>query len=95
MSSICARASPAFSTPATSVEPVRVSRYGRRYFSEAHKGAVLEKYFVSSASVSAVELGHGFDTTVVRKPIAKHPAASALAQAGNSNCARLLRTNGD
>lgn len=64
------------------VEPLRVSRNGRRYFSEAHKVAVVEKCLVPGASVSAVALAHGFNTNLVRKWIAKHQARRALATAG-------------
>jgi transposase len=61
-----------------SVEPLRVSRNGRRFFSEAHKLAVVEKCLVPGASVSAVALAHGFNTNLVRKWIAKHQAGRAL-----------------
>lgn len=60
------------------VEPLRVSRNGKRYFSEAHKRAVVEKCLVPGASVSAVALAHGFNTNLVRKWIMKHQAARAL-----------------
>ena len=60
------------------VEPLRVSRNGRRFFSEAHKRAVVEKCLVPGASVSAVALAHGFNTNLVRKWILKHQAARAL-----------------
>jgi transposase len=55
-----------------------VSRNGRRFFSEAHKLAVVEKCLVPGASVSAVALAHGFNTNLVRKWIAKHQARRAL-----------------
>jgi transposase len=61
------------------VEPLRVSRNGKRFFSEAHKRAVVEKCLVPGASVSAVALAHGFNTNLVRKWIAKHQASRALA----------------
>jgi transposase len=61
-----------------SVEPLRVSRNGRRFFSDAHKLAVVEKCLVPGASVSAVALAHGFNTNLVRKWIIKHQAARAL-----------------
>jgi len=61
-----------------SVEPLRVSRNGRRFFSEAHKRAVVEKCLVPGASVSAVSLAHGFNTNLVRKWIIKHQAAPGL-----------------
>jgi transposase len=60
------------------VEPLRVSCNGKRYFSEAHKQAVVEKCLVPGASVSAVALAHGFNTNLVRKWIAKHQASRAL-----------------
>lgn len=62
------------------VEPRRVSCNGRRFFSEAHKRAVVEKCLVPGASVSAVALAHGFNTNLVRKWIVKHQAARALAR---------------
>lgn len=57
-----------------SVEPLRVSRNGRRFFSEAHKRAVVEECLVPGASVSAVALAYGFNTNLVRKWIVKHQA---------------------
>lgn len=62
------------------VEPLRVSRNGKRFFSETHKRAVVEKCLVPGASVSAVALAHGFNTNLVRKWIVKHQAAWALAR---------------
>jgi len=62
------------------VEPLRVSRNGRRFFSEAHKHTVVEKCLVPGASVSAVAMAHGFNTNLVRKWIVKHQAARALAR---------------
>jgi transposase len=60
------------------VEPLRVSRNGKRFFSETHKRAVVEKCLIAGASVSAVALAHGFNTNLVRKWIVKHQAARAL-----------------
>ena len=60
------------------VEPLRVSRNGKRFFSEAHKQAVVERCLVPGASVSAVALAHGFNTNLVRKWIIKHQAAGAF-----------------
>jgi len=60
------------------VEPLRVSRNGKRFFSEAHKRAVVEKCLVPGASVSAVALAHGFNTNLVRKWIVEHQASRAL-----------------
>src|SRR5262247_2006208 len=62
------------------IEPLRVSRNGRRFFSEAHKRSIVEKCLVPGASVSAVALAHGFNTNLVRKWIVKHQAARALAR---------------
>jgi len=62
------------------VEPERVSRNGRRFFSQAQKRGVVEKCLVPGASVSAVALAHGFNTNLVRKWIAKHQAARGLAE---------------
>ena len=52
----------------------------KRFFSEAHKRAVVEKCLASGASVSAVALAHGFNTNLVRKWIVKHQASWALAR---------------
>jgi transposase len=61
-----------------SVELLRVSRNGRRFFSEAHKRAVVEKCLVPGASVSAVALAHGFNTNLVRKWITQHQGRQRL-----------------
>jgi transposase len=66
------------------VEPLRVSRNGRRFFSDAHKRVVVEKCLVPGASVSAVALAHGFNTNLVRKWIIKHQAARALARSAGA-----------
>jgi len=60
------------------VEPERVSRNGRRFFSEAHKRSVVEKCLVPGASVSAVALAHGFNTNLVRKWISNHQSRGVL-----------------
>jgi transposase len=62
------------------VKPERVSRNGRRFFSEAHKRAVVEKCLVPGASVSAVALAHGFNTNLVRKWISNYPSRRILGQ---------------
>ena len=67
-----------------SVEPLRVSRNGRRFFSEAHKRAVVEKCLAPGASVSAVALAHGFNTNLVRKWINQHQALQRLPRAGGA-----------
>jgi len=60
-----------------SVEPLRTSRNGRRFFSEEHKRAVVERCLVPGASVSAVSLAHGFNTNLVRKWICLYQAEQA------------------
>jgi transposase len=62
------------------IEPLRVSCNGKRFFSEAHKRAVVEKCLVPGASVSAVALAHGFNTNLVRKWIIRHQARRVLAR---------------
>jgi transposase len=64
------------------VEPERVARNGRRFFSEEHKRAVVEGCLAPGASVSAVSLAHGFNTNLVRKWIRLYQARQA-AGAGN------------
>jgi transposase-like protein len=59
------------------VEPERVARNGRRFFSEAHKRAVVEGCLAPGASVSAVSLAHGFNTNLVRKWIRLYQARQA------------------
>ena len=48
-------------------EPIRVTGNGRRYFSKAHKEAVLEKCLAPGASLAAVALANGFNANLVRK----------------------------
>lgn len=67
-----------------SVEPLRISRNGRRFFSEAYKRAVVEKCLAPGASVSAVALAHGFNTNLMRKWINQHQALQRLARAGGA-----------
>lgn len=67
-------------------EPLRVSRNGKRFFSEDHKRAVVERCLAPGASVSAVALAHGFNANLVRNWIAKHQARRGLPRA----CGELL-----
>ena len=66
------------------VEPLRVSRNGKRFFSETHKQAVVEKCLMPGASVSAVALAHGFNTNLVRKWIVRHQASRALVRSAGT-----------
>ena len=59
------------------VEPERVTRNGRRFFSAEHKRAVVEHCLAPGASVSAVSLAHGFNTNLVRKWIRDYQAQQA------------------
>jgi transposase len=49
------------------VEPLRVTCNGRRYFSAAHKRAVIQKCLVPGASLAAVALSCGFNANLVRR----------------------------
>jgi transposase len=60
---------------------VRVSRNGKRFFSEEHKRAIVEKCLAPGVSVSAIALAHGFNTNLVRKWIAKYQARRAPSRA--------------
>lgn len=48
-------------------EPVRITGNGRRYFSKAHKEAVIAKCLAPGASLAAVALANGFNANLVRK----------------------------
>jgi transposase len=54
-------------SPRVPVEPLRITRNGKRFFSDEHKRAVVERCLAPGASVSAVSLAHGFNTNLVRK----------------------------
>ena len=49
------------------VEPLRITRNGRRYFSAEHKRALVERCLSPGASVAAVSLEHGFNANLVRR----------------------------
>jgi len=59
-------------------EPVRVTRNGRRYFSKAHKDAVIAKCLAADASLAAVALAHGFNANLVRKWVRQRQVRQAL-----------------
>jgi transposase len=67
----------AVESASVSVEPLRTSRNGRRFFSEEHKRTVVERCLAPGASVSAVSLAHGFNTNLVRKWIRTYQAQQA------------------
>jgi transposase len=58
------------------VEPLRVTRNGRRYFSAAHKRAVVQKCLVPGASLAAVALSYGFNANLVRRWVRQHQERS-------------------
>jgi transposase-like protein len=55
-------------------EPVTVTCNGRRYFSRAHKEAVVAKCLVAGASVSAVAQANGLRCSVVRRWVRQYEA---------------------
>ncbi len=63
----------------TARDPVRVTRNGRRYFSKAHKEAVIAKCLTPGSSLAAVAPANGFNPNVVRKWVRKRQAREALA----------------
>ena len=69
-------------TRRVTVEPLRVSRSGGRFFSETHERTVVERCLVPGPSGSAVALAHGFNTNLLRKWIVKHQAPRRQAHAG-------------
>jgi len=48
-------------------EPYRVTGNGRRYFSKAHRDAVVAKCLAPGVSLAAVALANGFNANLVRK----------------------------
>ena len=60
-------------------EPVRVTRNGRRYFSKAHRAAVVAKCLAPGASLAAVALANGLNANLVRKWVRPRQGRNALA----------------
>lgn len=67
-------------------EPVRVTRNGRRYFSKAHREAVVAKCLAPGASLAAVSLANGFNANLVRKWVRQRGVREARAKSS----ARLI-----
>ena len=67
-------------------EPVRVTCNGRRYFSRAHKDAVVAKCLAPGASLAAVALANGFNANLVRRWVEQQQSRHA----GSKSTARLL-----
>lgn len=61
--------------------PVRVTRNGRRYFSNTHRDAVVAKCLVPGVSLAAVALANGFNANLVRKWVRQRQARNASANA--------------
>jgi len=57
-------------------EPVRITCNGRRYFSKAHKDAVIAKCLAPGASLAAVALANGFNANLVRRWVKQRQALS-------------------
>lgn len=56
--------------------PVRVTRNGRRYFSNEHRDAVVAKCLAPGASLAAVALANGFNANLVRKWMGQRQASN-------------------
>ena len=67
-------------------EPVRITCNGRRYFSRAHKDAIVAKCLAPGASLAAVALANGFNANLVRRWVVQ----CQTRQAGSKSRARLL-----
>jgi transposase len=63
----------------SAVEPLTITRNGRRYFDADYKRHVVEQCLAPGASVTAVSLTYGFNANLVRKWIRAHQATQAEA----------------
>jgi len=70
-------------------EPVRVTRNGRRYYSRAHRDAVIAKCLTPGVSLAAVALANGFNANLVRKWVRRHQARQARQAPSNSKAGLL------
>ena len=61
-------------------EPVQVTSNGRRYFSRAHREAVIAKCLSPGASLAAVALANGFNANLVRRWVREHQARQVTTQ---------------
>ena len=57
-------------------EAVRITCNGRRYFSKAHKDAIVAKCLTPGASLAAVALANGFNANLVRRWVKQRQALS-------------------
>ena len=67
-------------------EPVRITCNGRRYFSRAHKEAIVAKCLAPGAPLAAVALANGFNANLVRRWVVQCQRRPA----GSKSSARLL-----
>jgi len=67
-------------------EPERVTCNGRRYFSRAHKDAIIAKCLAPGASLAAVALANGFNANLVRRWVVQCQTRPACSKSS----ARLL-----
>ena len=61
-------------------EPVRLTCNGRRYFSRAHKDAIVAKCLAPGASLAAVALANGFNANLVRRWVVQCQTRQALSK---------------
>ena len=64
-------------------EPFRVTGNGRRYFSKAHKEAVIAKCLAPGASLAAVALANGFNANLVRKWVRERGVDDSMAKSSS------------
>ena len=64
-------------------EPFRVTGNGRRYFSKAHKEAVIAKCLAPGASLAAVALANGFNANLVRKWVRERRVGDVAARSSS------------
>ena len=71
------------------IEPLRVTRNGKRFFSKEHKRAVVERCLAPGASVAGVALAHGLNANLVRRWMDRHRTRSAK----SSRATKLVAVN--
>ena len=64
-------------------EPYRITGNGRRYFSKAHKEAVIAKCLAPGASLAGVALANGFNANLVRKWVRERGAGDTMAKSSS------------
>ena len=64
-------------------EPYRITGNGRRYFSKAHKEAVIAKCLAPGASLAGVALANRFNANLVRKWVRDRLAGDMAAKSAS------------